>query len=128
VLSGDKKVKITFLLLDPNSEYVNIHSQIYTGAENLKSQITNSLSVLSNLQKDFPEQVFIKTFHDLAPHSIIILDEDVIKVEDRSVGGDADSRPSHVTFADDNKPFFKLFTKEYEKILEKASDYHQPQA
>jgi hypothetical protein len=106
VLSGDKKVKITFLLLDPNSEYVNIHSQIYTGAENLKSQITNSLSVLSNLQKDFPEQVFIKTFHDLAPHSIIILDEDVIKVEDRLVGGDADSRPSHVTFADDNKAVF----------------------
>lgn len=120
VLSRGKH--ITFLILDPNSEYVNIHKHLYIGASNLKSQIENSLIVLSDLKKDFPNNVSIKIYNHLAPLAITIIDDKIIKVEDRLVGRDANSRPSHLTYADENKQFFDQYIAEYKRVDNIATD------
>lgn len=97
---------------------------MYIGtASNLKSKIENSLHVLCELKSQYPNNITIKTYDDLAPLAIILIDDKIIKVEDRPVGRDANTRPSHLTYKTRDSDFFTQYHDEYVRVLKKASDY-----
>lgn len=58
----------TFLVLDPESDFVNTQSKLYRGtAANLKSQIENSMNVLWDLKTHYQDNITIKVTM-ISPH------------------------------------------------------------
>jgi hypothetical protein len=79
---------------------------------------------LCKLKDRYPNHVFIKTYEELAPRSITIIDDEYIKVEDHPIGSDAQSRPNHATFKNSNTDFFNLYSLEYNRFENKSIDYN----
>jgi hypothetical protein len=127
-INGIKKllqqgISITFLLLDPQSGHVDTKSELFSESTDLKHQIIDSLESLRQLQKDYPDKVIIKTYDEVAPRSIIIIDEEYIKVEDHPVGSDAESRPNHAAFRNSSPIFYNLYSLEYNQLEVKSEVY-----
>jgi hypothetical protein len=119
----DKGITITFLLLEPKPQYIAIQQHLFIEAKNLENQITDSLKSFCDLKKRYPNHVVIKIYDELAPRSIIIVDDDYIKVEDHPIGSDAQSRPNHAAFKKSNKDFFDLYSLEYNRFEKKSIPY-----
>jgi hypothetical protein len=119
-------IRITFLLLDPNSKYVQTQSKkVYAGSD-LKSSIEKTLALLRNekdrLQKDDKDNLDIRTYDALTSHSIILIDRKLddncwIKIEERQEGSDSNSRSSEAAFKKDDEQFFIKYSQEYANLL-----------
>lgn len=92
----------------------------------MAEQIIDSLESFCELKEQYPNQVTIKTYDELAPRSIIIVDDEYIKVEDHPISSDAQSRANHATFKDFNKDFFSLYSLEYDRFEKKSIEYPCP--
>jgi hypothetical protein len=95
-------IRVTFLLLDPNSDHVATQSRIVFAGGDLKESIYKSLELLCREKTKFPPNMkgnlIIRTYDYPPEHSIIIIDEGHdnawIQVETRPTGSDSSSRPS----------------------------------
>jgi hypothetical protein len=116
-------VSITFLLLNPDSEFVPIQSSLFSQATDLRDQILNSRQSFCQLQSRYPKLVSIKTYDELAPRSIVIIDDACLKVEEHPIDSDAESRPNHATFKSTAPAFYELYALEYNR-LEANSQAH----
>jgi hypothetical protein len=89
-------------------------------------QIDRSLEILCKLKEklepSLKRKLIIKTYSSDTNHSIIIIDNSIIKVEDRPKGSDSNSRPNHITFKKDNKHYFKQYLREHKNLAE-VEDY-----
>jgi hypothetical protein len=124
-------LKFTFLILDPNSQYLAKQTDLYHAAEDLKNQIEKAISHLCNLQKLHPEDVIIKTYDSLARYSITIIDRDNAdtawaRIERRPVGSDSNSRSSEAAYRKYDIGFFNQSKDEYDKIFKKSKIYDCP--
>jgi hypothetical protein len=116
-----QKIRLTFLILNPDSTHVEKQTSLYKASEDLKYQIQKSLERLCELRQYAPDFIDIKIYDELVGDSIIIIDKTVAKVEERIVNSDANSRRSKIAFKKDNKQFFKEAWDIFKK-LENSSD------
>jgi hypothetical protein len=116
----NRGVKITLLLLNPDSTYVQKHAQSLHAGQDMKYQIEKSLELLCDLRNrldsSLKKNLIIKTYDSETKHSIIILDNKIIKVEDRPIGSDSKSRPNHITFKKDNKDYFRQHMRQHKRL------------
>lgn len=127
-------IQVTFVILDPNSQQaINRDKDFHEGQE-IKHHIERSLHVLCNEKKQLPESIhtdfrnylIIKTYDNIINHSIMIIDNKLIKIEDHPKGSSPDSRPSHLAFKDDNKAFFEQYYSEYKQLYSKNYECLSP--
>jgi hypothetical protein len=122
----NRGVTITFLLLNPDSKSVPDQSRLFSQADNLRDQIIDSLGSFCTLQKRFPNQVSIKTYDEVANHSIIIIDDDYIKVEEHPMGSDAEARQNHAAFRNVSTVFYNVHSLEYGELESRSRIYDCP--
>ena len=113
-------VRVTFLILDPNSRNaVNRKADFHEGEE-VKHHIERSLYVLceqkKKLRDEYKDNLVIKTYDDIINESIIIIDNKLIKIEKHPKGSDSDSRPNQLTYNTDNQSFFQRYSNRNQKI------------
>jgi hypothetical protein len=122
----NRGIKVTFFILRPKSTYLKKHSEVLHAAEDMDYQIDRSLEILCKLKEklepSLKRKLIIKTYSSDTNHSIIIIDNSIIKVEDRPKGSDSNSRPNHITFKKDNKHYFKQYLREHKNLAE-VEDY-----
>jgi len=124
-------LKFTFLILEPNSQYVGKQTDLYHAAEDLKNQIEKAISRLCNLKKEYPEDVIIRTYDSVARYSITIIDRNDTdnawaRIERRPVGSDSNSRSSEAAYRKNDLGFFNQSKDEYDKILRRSKIYDCP--
>jgi hypothetical protein len=124
-------LKFTFLILEPNSQYVEKQTEFYHASDDLKNQIEKAISRLCNLQKEYPEGVILRTYDSLARYSITIIDRDNTdnawaRIERRPVGSDSNSRSSEAAYRKYDIGFFNQSKDEYDKILRRSKIYDCP--
>jgi hypothetical protein len=124
-------VKFTLLILDPNSQYVQKQTDLYHATEDLKNQIEKSIIRLCNLQKEYPQDVIIRTYDSLARYSITIIDranvENAwIRIERRPVGSDSNSRSSDAAYRKYDLGFFDQYMNEYDILFNNSNEYRCP--
>ena len=128
-------IRITFLLLDPNSKYLQTQSEkVYAGSD-LKSSIGKTLGLLCNekdrLQDDEKDNLDIRTYDGLTSHSMILIDRELddncwIKTEKRQEGSDSNSRSSEAAFKKDSEQFFNKYSKEYANLFSSSISHKCP--
>lgn len=118
-------IRVTFLILDPNSRYAENRKTDFHEGEEVKHHIERSLHVLCELKKrlkdEYRDNLVIKTYDDTINESITIIDNKLIKIEKHQKGSDSDSRPNELAFNNDNQSFFQRYSQSYQKI--KPMDY-----
>jgi hypothetical protein len=123
-------LKFTFLILDPNSQYVQKQTELYHAADDLKNQIEKAVRHLCNLQKEYPENVIIRTYDSLARYSIVILDRANAenawaRIERRPIGSDSNSRSSDAAHRKYDLGFNES-KDDYDRIFTKSKIYECP--
>jgi hypothetical protein len=128
-----KGVKITFLILDPESSLVSTQAKSLHASSDLKVSIQKTLNILckekEKLPEDKRENLNIRICDSAAPRSIIIIDRDDpdnawLKVEHRPEDSDSDSRPSEAHYRkNDDKGFFSQYSSEYDNLYQKSQDH-----
>jgi hypothetical protein len=123
-------IQITFLLLDPNSQYVQTQSKnVYAGSD-LKSSIEKTLGLLCSekdkLLTNEKDNLDIRIYDALSSHSIILIDKTLdnnawIKVEEILEGSDSNSRSSEAAFKKDDEDFFVKHSQEYNNLFNSSS-------
>jgi hypothetical protein len=126
-----RRVRIIFLLLNPDSASTVEQGKLYHASKDLKEQIQKSLEELCNLKREFKELVDIRLYDSLSEHSILIIDRDEpdkawIQVELHPILSDSNSRPINTAYRKDNQAFFYQYSKEYDKLLDKSEQYECP--
>ncbi len=127
----NKGISLTFLLLDPDSKETGKQRGLYHRSDDLKYQIRNSLKVLCNLKRKFPDKIIIKLYDARVIHSITVIDRKNsdnawIRVERRELDSVPNSRPSDAWFRREEEARFDNFLREYEEVLSKSNDYICP--
>ena len=125
-------VQITFVILDPNAKQAINRNKDFHEGEEVKYHIERSLHVLCEEKKNLPvlphtdlrNYLIIKTYDNVVKHSIIIIDNKLIKIEEHLKGSSPDTRPSSLAFKDDNKSFFEQYSTEYRQIY--STKYNCP--
>jgi hypothetical protein len=122
-------------LLDPDFEHVQTQSNnVYAGSD-LRESIQKTLGLLCREKEKLPiddkENLLIKTYNSLVPHSIILIDKDIfdnawIKIEERPVGSDSNSRPSDTVFRKRDEDFFTKRLHEYQTLFNSSNNYKCP--
>lgn len=124
-------VRVTFLILGPDSKHVPEHGHFQGGA-NMKDLIQRSLDILYKEQGKLPadkkDNLIIRTYDASISKSIIIIDRNDndrawIKVEDHVVGSDASSRPNRMTYKKGDESFYGQNLHYYDSLLEKSAPY-----
>jgi hypothetical protein len=95
---ASSKIKLTFLILDPNSKEAQQQISLYKSSDDLINQINDSLKRLCKLQQQYPNRVSIKTYKELLGNSVIILDDSIIKIEKHEVNSGPNSRSNTIFF------------------------------
>jgi hypothetical protein len=92
----------------------------------LKELIQKTLDLLCKEKEKLPLEnkgnLIIKTYNSLVSHSIIVIDLDNsanawIKVEERPVGSDSNSRPSDAAFKKLDEDYFRKSLDQYNTLL-----------
>jgi hypothetical protein len=112
-----KEIRITFLLLDPQSKRVD--------TEDLKESIIKSMKLLfdakEQLSLDIKGNLIIRTYDYSLGHDMIFIDIDNynawIKVEERPAGIDANSRTSDAWYKRDDESRYNSCLEEYNKLF-----------
>lgn len=131
VYALNKGISFTFLLLDPNSKETTRQRGLYHRSKDLRYQIRNSLRVLCDLKRKFPENIVIKLYDARAPRSITIIDKKNpdnawIRIERRELDSVPNSRPSDAWFRREEQTRFDNFLQEYHGVLGKSTEYNCP--
>jgi hypothetical protein len=119
-----RKIRMTFLLLDPNSTEAKRQTGLHRGSDDLSDQIRKTLDLLCRLKKNYPKKIVIMTYTLRAAASLIIIDKKLVKEETRTLDSDANSRPSKITFREDNKHFFNTVSNAYKDVLISSTEYN----
>jgi len=127
----NRGLKFTFLILDPNSQYVGKQTESYHATDDLKNQIEKAITRLCDLQKDYPDDVIIRTYDSLARYSITIIDRVIaenawVRLERRPAGRASKARSSEAAYRKNDIGFFNQSKDEYDKIFKKSKIYHCP--
>ena len=127
----NRGIQFTFLVLDPDSKYVETQGKnVYAGFD-LKSSIEKSLRLLCEEEMKLPSDkkanLLIKKYDYYDTHSIIVIDRDNppnewIKVENRPAGSEADSRPSDAAFRNEDENFFSDSLETYQMLLSSSKE------
>ena len=112
--SLDKGIRFTILILNPESQFTQIHENMYHAAGNIKEQIKNSIELLykeKSSNSESHENLIIRKYECLAPHSLTIIDRQDddkawIRVEDRPLGSIPEDRPSFTVYKKNDSDFF----------------------
>jgi hypothetical protein len=130
ILKGilSRKVRLTCILLNPDSSSLSIQSKIYHRSEDLKEQIQKSLGILCDLKKKFNDLVEIRLYNTISETSIVIIDRGNpekawIQAEMRPVGSDSNSRPIDVAYRKDNPVFFDEHLRYYNDLFGLSKHY-----
>lgn len=129
-----RHTRITFLLLDPNSEQVEIQSKSFHAVEDLKESIQKSIKLLCQEKEKLPPYMrgnLIIRLYDYPPqHGIIIIDDGHenawIKVEARPVGSDSNSRPSDAWYKSYDAGRYTQFVNEFNILFKHSTEYACP--
>ncbi|MGB8934044.1 MAG: hypothetical protein WCC17_02920 [Candidatus Nitrosopolaris sp.] len=132
LLYGD--IRVTFLLLDPNSEQVDIQSKIYHAVQDLKESIKKSIKLLCDEKTRLPPNkrgnLIIRLYDHEPKHGLIITDEGHenawIKVEARPLGSDSNSRPSDAWYKRYDPSRYSQYMHEYDTLFHNSKDYRCP--
>ena len=114
----NKGISFRFLLLDPNSkETIRQRAGFSYRSEDLRYQIKNSLKVLCDLKRKFPDKIVIKLYDARAPRSITVidrknLDNAWIRIERRELDSVPNSRPSDAWYRREEQVRFDNFLQE----------------
>jgi hypothetical protein len=127
----NRGISFTFLLLDPESREIKRQRGLYHRSEDLKYQIRNSLKVLCDLKRKFPDKIVVKLYDARAPRSITVIDRENpdnawIRVERRELDSVPNSRPSDAWFRREEHERFDNFLQEYQDVLGQSKDYQCP--
>jgi hypothetical protein len=118
-------IRVTFLILDPNSRNAESRKADFHEGEEAKHHIERSLHVLCELKErlkdEYKDNLVIKKYDDIINESITIIDNKLIKIERHAKGSDSGSRPNELAFNTDNQSFFQRYSQGYQKI--KPVDY-----
>jgi hypothetical protein len=113
-------VRITFLILDLASTHAVNRKEDFHEGEEVKHHIERSIRVLceekKNLPSSFKDNLIIKTYDRKIKHSIMIIDNNLIKIEEHPIGSSPDFRRNSLAFKSDNGPFFQQHLTEYHQI------------
>jgi hypothetical protein len=131
--SINKDVNINFLLLHPESKFVDIQRQNFRGNEELKYQITESLKrlvkIYSELDNNYKNNLSVKLYHEQIGKGIMIVhlkNDSWIKVKTYIIGSNNTLRNSETVYEKDNPKFYNEHESEFKKILNsiKTTDYN----
>jgi hypothetical protein len=118
-----KGVQLNFLLLHPESKFVDIQKQNFRGKEDLKYQITESLKRLSNIYSELDNNsknnLSVKLYDEQIGKGIMIVhlkDDSWIKVKTYIIGSNNTSRNSETAYKKDNPKFHNEHESEFKKI------------
>jgi hypothetical protein len=129
-----KNIRITFLLLDPNSEQVKIQSKNFHAVEDLKESLQKSIRLLCEEREKLPPymrgNLIIRLYNYPPEHGIIIVDEGHenawIKVEARPLGSDSNSRPSDAWYKRYDPSRYSQYMQEYNTLFHNSKEYRCP--
>jgi hypothetical protein len=129
-----KDIRVTFLILDPDSEQVPILSKSFHAVEDLKTSIQKSIRLLCEEREKLPPNMrgnLIIRLYDYQPeHGIIMIDDGHenawIKVEARPLGSDSNSRPSEAWYNGYDPARYNQYRHEYDTLFHNSKEYRCP--
>jgi hypothetical protein len=129
-----KDIRVTFLLLDPDSKQVDIQSKNFHADQDLKESIQRSIKLLCEKKEKLPPSkrgnLIIRLYDHESKHGLIITDEGYdnawIKVEARPLGSDSNSRPSDAWYRRYDPSRYSQYIHEYNTLFHNSKEYRCP--
>jgi hypothetical protein len=140
----DNNVEFTFLLLNPNSSYVESQGNEFGGGVNLKCQIESVLEELckvkNSIEENKKDKLIVRVYDDEILDSIMIINIEIfskfrkylrrpqqifwIKSTHYKRKSDAAGRPIKTVYQHDNEKEYAEFMQDFSKIWDKSEKYN----
>lgn len=130
----NRKINVIFLVLNPNSRYINEMSRYFSLSENnLRKRIETTIQDLimfkSRLKPEYQNLFHIQTYDFILKYSLIIIDHDdngnnkfcSIKIEQYLFDNHINSRPNRIVFLKNNVSYYNDYFEKYLEIKRDAN-------